>query len=81
LALDPQALPRLDGNKGFFCMTESETEAETLERLEAALRKIATAAAKPRTAPGGEIDRPALAKSLDMIIGRLRGGLEKHNTE
>jgi len=54
-------------------MTESETEAETLERLEAALRKIAGAIHKPKA--GGDIDRAALVHSLDLLIERLRGGL------
>ncbi len=55
-------------------MTESESEAETLERLEAALRKIAELSRSPkRGAP--EIDRAALLQSLDMLISRLRGGL------
>jgi len=61
-------------------MTESETEAETLERLEAALRKIAGAVPKPKAASGGAaaggIDRAALVQSLDLLISRLRGGLE-----
>ncbi len=69
-------------------MTESETEAETLERLEAALRKIAGSVAKPkasgRGAESGGIDRAALVQSLDLLISRLRGGLEPpkpHSTE
>jgi hypothetical protein len=53
-------------------MTESETETETLERLEAALRKIAGAINKPKS---GDIDREALVHSLDLLIERLRGGL------
>jgi response regulator RpfG family c-di-GMP phosphodiesterase len=60
-------------------MTESESEAETLERLEAALRKIAELARLPkRSAP--EIDRAALLHSLDMLISRLRGGLTTPQT-
>jgi hypothetical protein len=55
-------------------MTESESEAETLERLEVALRRIAELSRQPkRTAP--EIDRAALLQSLDMLISRLRSGL------
>ncbi len=55
-------------------MTESESEAETLERLELALRRIAELARKPRP-PGPEIDQAALRHSLDMLITRLRNGL------
>ncbi len=54
-------------------MTESESEAETLERLEIALRRIAELARKPRSGP--EIDQAALRHSLDMLITRLRNGL------
>jgi hypothetical protein len=61
-------------------MTESETEAETLERLEVALRRIAAAAHAPRRAPGPNIDREALLRSLDMIIARLRSGLNSPNS-
>ncbi len=53
--------------------SEAETESQTLERLEAALRKIAGAVARPK--PGGEIDKSALVHALDMLISRLRGGL------
>jgi hypothetical protein len=58
-------------------MTESETEAEILERLEVALRRIAGAAHAPRrpAAAGPAIDRDALTASLDMLIARLRAGL------
>jgi len=65
-------------------MTESESEAETLERLEVALRRIAELAHRPRSpgaapagaAPAGpEIDQAALRHSLDMLITRLRNGL------
>jgi hypothetical protein len=61
-------------------MTESETEAETLERLEGALRRIAQLASRPRRANGPEIDRAALARSLDLLIARLRTGLEPPGT-
>jgi hypothetical protein len=59
-------------------MTESETEDETLERLEAALRRIASAAAGPRriASDGPGIDREALSQSLDLLIARLRAGLK-----
>jgi hypothetical protein len=60
-------------------MTEPETEAETLERLELALRRISELAHPPKSAagPGGpEIDRAALIHSLDLLINRLRTGLE-----
>ena len=57
-------------------MPESESEDEILDRIEVALRKIATVAQAPKPADGREIDRVALAKSLDMLISRLRNGLE-----
>jgi hypothetical protein len=58
-------------------MSESETEDQILERIEAALRKIAAAAQPPKPVPHArEIDRVALAKSLDMLISRLRAGLD-----
>ncbi len=59
-------------------MTESETEAEILERLEVALRRIATATAAPRRAAIAteDFDRDALAQSLDTLITRLRAGLK-----
>jgi hypothetical protein len=60
-------------------MTESETEAETLARLEAALLKIAGAVHKPKPVAAGEIDRVALIDTLDLMISRLRGGLTRHN--
>lgn len=72
-------------------MPESESEDEILDRIETALKKIADLAhaARPviRSAPpavrdaavaGREIDRDVLAKSLDMLIARLRHGLEPH---
>jgi len=55
-------------------MSESESEAETLERLEAALRRIAALSRQPKRSDP-EIDHAALLQSLDMIISRLRGGL------
>jgi hypothetical protein len=65
-------------------MNDTETEAETLERLEAALRRIGELARLPKTAgspaagapAGPEIDRKALLHSLDLLITRLRNGLE-----
>ncbi len=59
-------------------MTETETEAETLERLEHALRRIGELARQPKPlAPGApEIDREALLHTLDLLITRLRKGLE-----
>jgi hypothetical protein len=65
-------------------MTESETEAETIERLEVALRRIADLAQRPRrdraeSVTAGEIDRAALIHSLDMLITRLRTGLKPAN--
>ncbi len=64
-------------------MTESETEAETLERLEAALLRIAHLARPPSQShrDGGDpdIDREALIRSLDLLIARLRAGLNPAN--
>jgi hypothetical protein len=62
-------------------MTDTETEAETLERLELALKRIGELArqpnaASPDAASGPEIDRAALLHSLDLLINRLRNGLE-----
>ena len=62
-------------------MTDTETEAETLERLELALRRIGDLARQPKAANGAsvtgpEIDRTALLHSLDLLINRLRNGLE-----
>lgn len=60
-------------------MSESETEAETLERLEAALLRIAQLA-KPQTPGAGpDIDIAALRRSLDLLIARLRTGLNPPN--
>lgn len=55
-------------------MSESESEDEILDRIEAALRKIANAGAV-RTG-GGVPDRESLTARLDEIITRLRDGLE-----
>ena len=62
-------------------MTETETEAETLERLETALKRIGELARQPKQKSGEEpeIDREALLHSLDLMIHRLRSGLELPN--
>ncbi|HVE20694.1 MAG TPA: hypothetical protein VNC39_01855 [Acidocella sp.] len=57
-------------------MPESESEDEILERIEVALRRIAGAVQTAKPASKREIDREALAHSLDMLIARLRAGLE-----
>lgn len=56
-------------------MSETETEDETLTRLEAALRKIAVLSqpVKPEPLPGTE--RAVLTATLDHLIARLRTGL------
>jgi hypothetical protein len=55
-------------------MSESETEDEILDRIEAALRQIASLA-KPA---GDEApDRAALAEGLDQVIARLRTALDE----
>jgi len=64
-------------------MSESESEEEILVRIEAALMKIsaiahAPRAAAPLAADNGRFDRAALVHSLDLIIARLRAGLEPH---
>ncbi len=61
-------------------MTESETEEETLARLEAALRRIAELAGAPKPMNQPEIDRKALVKTLDTLIERLRTGLQAPNS-
>jgi hypothetical protein len=59
-------------------MSESESEDEILDRIESALRKIASLSQLPRAEAEAEssFDRAALAASLDGIIARLREGLE-----
>jgi hypothetical protein len=63
-------------------MSESESEEEILVRIEAALMKISAIAHAPRAAApmasDGRFDRAALVHSLDLIIARLRAGLEPH---
>ena len=56
-------------------MSESESEDEILDRIEAALRKIASAPAAARPAEGDAAGREILAEKLDDIITRLRDGL------
>ena len=62
-------------------MSESESEDEILDRIEAALRKIAgmSGATRPgesETFEHAALDRAALTAKLDDIIARLRDGLE-----
>jgi hypothetical protein len=57
-------------------MPESETEHQILDRIETALRKIANATETPKPV----LNRAALARSLDMMITRLRHGLEQSKT-
>ena len=67
-------------------MSESESEDEILDRIEAALRKIAgvSPAALSGTVQTGEaeaLDRAALTEKLDGIISKLRDGLENLRSE
>lgn len=55
-------------------MSESESEDEILDRIEAALRKIASLS-KP--AGGEALDRAVLAEGLDEVIARLRTALDE----
>jgi hypothetical protein len=55
-------------------MSESESEDEILDRIEAALRKIASLS-KP--AGGESLDRAILAEGLDQVITRLRTTLDE----
>jgi hypothetical protein len=65
-----------DLSASMISMPESESEDEIIDRIEVALRKIADASAQvPRAAPR-ELDVSALTQSLDMLIARLRRGLE-----
>lgn len=57
-------------------MPKSKSEDEILDRIEVALRRIAGAVQSAKPAARREIDREALARSLDMLIARLRAGLE-----
>jgi hypothetical protein len=61
-------------------MSESESEDEILDRIEAALRKIAGlsgggAPGAARLGEGETLDRAALTAKLDGIIARLHEGL------
>ena len=61
-------------------MSDPESEDEIIDRIEDALRRIASAVAQPGAAPGDAqaappLDREALAATLDTVIARLRGGL------
>ena len=63
-------------------MTEPETEAETLDRLEAALSRIAAHAApaarrEQQDSPPQQAD-PAIIAALDIMIVRLRSALQPH---
>ena len=63
-------------------MSESESEDEILDRIEAALRRIAgVPVAPPRPESGEALDRAALTEKLDGIIARLRAGLENQPPE
>jgi len=67
-------------------MSESESEDEILDRIEAALRKIAgvSPAALGGPAQFGEaegFDRAAFTEKLDGIISKLRDGLENLRPE
>jgi hypothetical protein len=66
-------------------MSESESEDEILDRIEAALRKIASVSGEvqsgPRLAEGETLDRAALAGKLDGIIARLHEGLDRLRPE
>lgn len=63
-------------------MSDPESEDEIIDRIEDALRRIASVVAQPGAAPApGDaqvappLDREALAATLDTVIARLRGGL------
>ena len=62
-------------------MPDSETEDEILARIETALQKIAAVGKPAPAAAEGGIDRAALTRALDTMIGRLRGGLEPPGQE
>jgi hypothetical protein len=67
-------------------MPESESEDEILDRIEVALRRIAGAVQTAKPHSKREIDREALARSLELLIVRLRAGLDlatpdDHGTE
>ncbi len=60
-------------------MPESESEDEILERIESALRRISAVAHATKPVAAGGLNHAALVQSLDMIIARLRAGLEASN--
>jgi hypothetical protein len=67
-------------------MSESESEDEILDRIEAALRKIAGVSGAALSGAGhlgeGEqLDRTALTEKLDGIIARLHEGLNNVRPE
>ncbi len=67
-------------------MSESESEDEILDRIEAALRKIAgvppaALSGKAQTGGGEAFDRAVLTERLDGIIKKLRDGLENLRSE
>ena len=60
-------------------MSEPESEDEILDRIEAALRRIASARPHGQPAAGTiaatALDQETLAATLDSVIARLRGAL------
>ena len=60
-------------------MPDSETEDESLARIETALQRIA-AVGKPAITAAGT-DRAALTRALDTMIGRLRAALDPPGQE
>ncbi len=57
-------------------MAEQETEIQAIERLEAALARIAAHAARPAP-PGGGDGRAEVAAALDRMIEQLRAALDE----
>lgn len=55
-------------------MSEPETEIDTLDRLEAALGRIAASAGRPDR-PRPDEQRRQVAEALDRMIGQLRAAL------
>lgn len=56
-------------------MDEPETEFQTLERLEAALARIAEHASPKSAAPDDAAARAEIAGALDRVIAQLRDAL------
>lgn len=62
-------------------MSNPESEDEIIDRIEDALRRIASASVPPGVSPPSgdaqknQLDCEALAATLDTVIARLRGGL------